>query len=147
MKIILPLSIAIPRKTKKDIIFRPNLNFYRNAHHMILSQAKIAWKENMVASVVAHDGIWLSTSLFPKPPCHLRYTIFPASGRRFDIANVLSIIQKFTDDVLVEYGYLPDDSFKIIPAVDYRFGKIDKENPRIELEVKTLCEDYNDLPF
>ena len=53
---------------------------------------------------------------------------------------MLSIVEKFTDDVLVEHGYLPDDSYKIIPAIDYRFGKIDKENPRVELEVKSIKE-------
>lgn len=143
MKIILPLSIVLPRKTKKDKVFAPNLNTYRNAHHMILSQAKIAWKENLLATCLLN----LDWSACPKPPCKLIYTIFPQSGRRFDISNVLSIVEKFTNDVLVEYGFLPDDSFKIIPAIDYRFGKIDKENPRIELEVKPLSEDYNNLPF
>lgn len=143
MKIILPLSIILPRKTKKDKVFIPNLNTYRNAHHMILSQAKIAWKENLLATCLSS----MEWSSFPKPPCHLRYTIFPKSGRRFDVSNVLSIVEKFTNDVLVEYGFLPDDSWKIIPAIDYRIGEIDKENPRIELEVKALGEDYNDLPF
>jgi hypothetical protein len=143
MKIVLPLSVSLPRKKGSDKIFILNLNRYRNANFHLLSQAKIAWKEKLLATCLLN----LDWSACPNPPCHLIYTIYPRSGRRFDISNVLSIVEKFTDDVLVEYGYLPDDSFKIIPAIDYRFGKIDKENPRVELEVKPLSEDYNNLPF
>ena len=131
MKIILPLSITLPRKIKADKVFYLNLNIYRNSNHMTLNHAKIAWKE-----IVLRNEIILVEH--PSPPLHFIYTIFPGSGRKFDLGNVCSIIQKFTDDALIEYGMISDDSYKIIPQVSYRIGHIDKENPRCELEIKTL---------
>lgn len=130
MKIILPFSVVLPRKTKDDKIFNLNLNIYRNTHHMTLNQAKILWKEIVRASV--------DRSLVTGPPYMFTYTAFPATNRKFDLGNVLSIVQKFTDDALIEMGIINDDSYKIIPIVKYLFGCVDKENPRVELDISTI---------
>ncbi|MEN6433878.1 MAG: hypothetical protein ABFD06_13615 [Smithella sp.] len=132
MKIILPFSITIPRKTKDDKIFYLNLNVYRNTHHMTLNQAKVLWKE-----VVLKATLW--SELDGNAPYIFTYTAFPGSNRKFDLGNVLSIVDKFTADALQEMGIITDDSYKIIPAVSYRFGSVDKENPRIELEITGVC--------
>jgi hypothetical protein len=141
MKIILPLSVTIPRKTKADKVFTLNLNIYRNANFHTLNDAKVAWKgivANAIGGQVNADS----------GPFNFTYTVFPATGRKFDLANVLSIVQKFTDDALIEFGFISDDSYKIIPKIDYRFGAVDKENPRVELEIFPLSgPDFEDLPF
>jgi hypothetical protein len=143
MKIILPLSVTIPRKTKADKVFTLNLNIYRNSHHMTLNQAKIAWK-----SIVFNALSGKTNYKADAGPFNFTYTVFPATNRKFDLANVLSIVQKFTDDALIEWGFIPDDSYKIIPKIDYRFGAVDKENPRVELEIFPLSgPDFNDLPY
>ena len=136
-KIILPLSVTLPRKTKADKVWHLGLNQYRNTHHMTLNQAKIAYKDNLRLAMYEGGQRSKETILDAiSPPYRFIYTIFPASGRRFDLANVLSIVDKFTCDPLVEFGIITDDSYKIIPAIDYRFGCIDKECPRVELEIK-----------
>lgn len=141
MKIILPLSVTIPRKTKADKVFTLNLNIYRNANFHTLNDAKVAWKgivANAIGGQVNADS----------GPFNFTYTVFPATGRKFDLANVLSIVQKFTDDALIEFGFISDDSYKIIPKIDYRFGAVDKDNPRVELEIFPLSgPDFEDLPF
>ncbi len=147
LKIILPLSVVLPRKTKKDKVFALNLNIYRNTHHMILSQAKNAWKKIVSDSTPVVLDEKIGAFAGDNTKYHFIYTVFPGSNRKFDLANVLPIVQKFTDDALIELGVISDDSYKIIPAIDYRFGKIDKQNPRIELEIKPLHEKYNNLPF
>ena len=134
MKIILPLSVIIPRKTKADKVFALNLNIYRNAHHMILSKAKVLWKD-VVMSAVSIPACSNFRRVEVAPPFRFVYTVYPSSGRKFDLANVLPIVQKFTDDALIELGVISDDSYKIVKAIDYRFGEIDKENPRVELEI------------
>lgn len=88
----------------------------------------------------------IHAKMLHKPPYVFIYTIYPNSNRKFDLGNVCSIIQKFTDDALIELGIITDDSYKIIPNINYRFGGVDKENPRAELEIISV-EDYNDLPF
>jgi hypothetical protein len=130
MKIILPLSITLPRK-KGDRVWILNLNSYRNTHFHVLNQAKVAWKS------VAGKGI-VNGDISNVYPYRFTYTVFPSSNRKFDLANVLSIIQKFTDDALIEFGIIPDDSYKIIPEIDYRFGGVDKDNPRCELEITSI---------
>ena len=131
MKIVLPLTVTLPRKKVSDKVFILNLNVYRNSHHMTLNQAKIAWKE-----IVAQSTTGMVNA--DSSPFNFTYTVFPATNRKFDLANVLSIIQKFTDDALIEFGFIPDDSYKIIPKIDYRFGEVDKDNPRVELEIYSL---------
>jgi hypothetical protein len=128
MILSLPLSVTIPRKTKEDKVFTLNLNTFRNAHHFIMNAAKRAWLD------VVADALGYQTKM-PDPPYLLTYTVFPASQRKFDLGNVLPAVQKFTDDALIELGWLKDDDYKHIRAIDYRFGRVDKENPRIELEI------------
>ena len=127
MKIILPFSVTIPRKTKEDKVFHLNLNVYRNCHHMSLNQAKILWKELVNVP---------SMSAKMSPPFSFIYTVYPETNRKFDLGNVLSIVQKFTDDALIDMGVIPDDSYKIIPLILYQFGHVDKDYPRIELDIQ-----------
>ena len=138
MKLILPLSVTMPRKTKDDKVFAMNLNNFRNAHHFVMNKAKILWKEIVKDALEKRhvgDTDYRTYYDMPNEPYRFVYTVFPSSGRKFDLGNVLPAIQKFTDDALVELEEISDDSWKVIKAIDYRFGGIDKENPRAELEI------------
>ena len=125
MKIDLPLEVYYS-KNKKFIL---NLNNYRNAHYRILSNAKKIYAENLVDRI-SH----------PKydEPVVLTYTYYAKSRRRLDVSNPCSIIDKFTCDALVKAGVLEDDSSKQIKQVIYKYGGIDKENPRCELVIKKI---------
>jgi hypothetical protein len=98
---------------------------------MVLNNAKIAWREIVQMAIVGEVD---------PPPYIFTYTIYPASKREFDLGNVCSIVQKFTDDALVELGLLEDDNYKIITEVNYRFGCVDKENPHCELDITRAGE-------
>ena len=135
MKLILPLFVDIPRKKLPAKRFYLGLNPYRNTHFQILNKAKAIYSEWIKAFVPFYGDAECFSEHIIDPPYRFVYTIFPSSGRRFDLANVLPIIQKFTDDSLIEMGIISDDSWKVIKAIDYRFGGIDKENPRAELEI------------
>lgn len=127
-ELVLPLSVMLG-KTK----FILNLNRYRNSHYRVLSDAKNKYSE-AVTTIVGnlppklHDGLyWMS------------YTLFPKTAARTDVANPLSVIDKFTQDALVKNGVFLDDNYKIIKGVSYEFGAIDRINPRAELRVYELC--------
>ena len=136
MKLILPLSVTMPRKTKADRIWVLNLNSYRNTYFQILNKAKAMYKPLVEKEIIRLGTCEPSEQdRLINPPFHFVYTIYPATGRKFDLANVLPIIQKFTDDALIEMEIISDDSWKVIKAIDYRFGATDKENPRCELEI------------
>ena len=68
----------------------------------------------------------------------LTYILFPQTKRRTDIGNVLSIHDKFFCDALVEFKRLPDDDYRYIDEVMYKFGRVDKENPRVEVWIEVM---------
>jgi len=125
MKIDLPLEVYYT-KNKKFIL---NLNNYRNAHYRILSNAKKIYADNLVDRI-SHPKY--------EEPVVLTYTYYAKSKRRLDVSNPCSIIDKFTCDALVKAGVLEDDSSKQIKKVIYKYGGIDKENPRCELVIKKI---------
>jgi Holliday junction resolvase RusA-like endonuclease len=137
VRLSLPLSVILPRK-KQARLFPLNLNIYRNTHYIVLNQAKKLYKEKVEQ---AWNEETYTQCLLPlseiniKPPFIFVYTVFPANNRAFDLANILPIVQKFTDDALIELGIIKDDNHKIVSAINYRFGKVDKEKPRVELEI------------
>lgn len=118
--IIAPL-FCMQSKTKKFIY---NLNVYRNAHYRTLHKVKIEY-----ASQVS-DQI---KDVFPMDRISLTYILYPKTRRRTDLANVLSIHDKFFCDALVSQGKLPDDDYTHVIQTTYKFGKVDKENPRVEI--------------
>ena len=122
MKINLPLEVYYSKKKK----FILNLNNYRNAHYRILSNAKKIYADNLIDRIN-----------YPKykEPVVLTYTYYAKSKRRLDVSNTCSIIDKFTCDALVKAGVLEDDSSKQIKKVVYKYGGVDKDNPRCVLEI------------
>ena len=123
MQIKLPLEVYYS-KNKKFIL---NLNNYRNAHYRVLANAKKLYSENLQASFKDLEPF--------TEPVVLKYTYYARSKRRIDVSNPCSIIDKFTCDALVKAGVLEDDSSKQIKKVIYKYGGIDKNNPRCELKI------------
>ncbi len=125
MKIDLPLEVYYS-KNKKFIL---NLNNYRNAHYRVLSNSKKIYSENLV-SRISHPTY--------QEPVRLTYTYYAKSNRRLDVSNPCSIIDKFTCDALVKAEVLVDDSFEQIKEVIYKFGGVEKDNPRCVLVIDTI---------
>lgn len=127
IEIDLPLVIMLPRKFGKDRRVAMNINTYRNLHHMVLNKSKIAFKKAVIGDLV---GLPVMDKV------KLEYTLHPKTRRLCDVANVCSIVDKYFCDALVEVGKLPDDNYIHLPEVVYRFGKIDKTNPRVTVKIK-----------
>ena len=125
MLISLPMTVRVSRKKN----FSLNLNQYRNVHFLTLNRAKIVFKE-MVKSTV--------TKLPLYNRIRLTYIAYPKTKRLFDAANVCSVVDKFFSDALVEFGKLPDDNYLHLPEIIYKFGNVDKQNPRVEVLIEDL---------
>ena len=123
MQIDLPIEVYYSKKKK----FILNLNNYRNAHYRVLSISKRLYSENLVPRLKGFDRF--------TEPVSLTYTYYARSKRRLDISNPCSIIDKFACDALVKAEILEDDSFKQIKEVVYKFGGVEKDNPRCELVI------------
>lgn len=95
---------------------------------MASNKAKIQYKK---------DIDYQLSQLFTFDKIALTYILFPATKRKTDISNVLSIHDKFFCDALVEKGVIKDDDYTNISEVVYKFGEVDKDNPRVEIYIKS----------
>lgn len=132
MKFISPLKI-LKSKLKYFIL---NLNQYRNTHYRILNTCKINYKKYMESQIK-------KAPKFNRVLC--LYKVYFGSKRSWDVGNVCSVHEKFFEDALVELGKLPDDNNHYIPLVIYLGCGIDKDNPRVEIEVIDLNKNNLDL--
>ena len=67
--------------------------------------------------------------------CKVTYTIYYPTKRAFDIDNIGSVITKFTHDALVEFEILEDDNYNFVNEIVYKFGGVDKDNPRCDVVI------------
>ena len=69
-------------------------------------------------------------------PVNIKCLFYRKSAIRCDQTNLLEAI----DDILVKYGVIKDDNFKIIAGHDGSRVYIDKENPRTEIYIEKMEE-------
>ena len=103
-----------------------NLNFYRNAHYQTLNRMKVEFGSE-VSELISTLPVfkWVN----------LTYTLYPKNKRLCDVSNVCSIVDKFFCDSLVNQGKLEDDNYQIVKQITYKFGEVDKDNPRVVVEL------------
>ena len=65
---------------------------------------------------------------------NLKCTFYLPDNRKRDLTNYLEAVQ----DILVKYKIIKDDCWKIVYSVDGSRIKIDKENPRVEIEITKI---------
>ena len=127
--ISLPLRVAVSKN--KD--FALNLNQYRNAHFHTLNKAKVDFTE-LALKLIKEAGI-------PKlAQATLEYIVYPGTRQRLDVNNVCSVVDKFFSDALVEAKILDDDNYQFLAESLFRFGSIDRENPRVDVIVRSVGE-------
>lgn len=124
---VLNVPIRLEAGVRKKKTFYLNLNQYKQWHFQESNQLKKLFK-----IAVAKD-IRQLTPL--KGSCKIEYKIFYPTNRKFDLDNIGSIVCKFTQDALVELGFLVEDNITIIKEVTFKFGGVDKENPRCEVTI------------
>lgn len=60
----------------------------------------------------------------------LRFTYYSDSKRSGDLSNKWQSIE----DTFTDCGIIEDDNWFILPDIHMKFGGVDKENPRAEIE-------------
>lgn len=58
-------------------------------------------------------------------------TFYAENRRKFDLTNKAESIM----DILVDVGLLEDDNYEVVPNLTLKFGGLDKNNPRCEIEI------------
>ncbi len=106
-EITLPAFLIQPRKTKADKRYSLDLNQYRNWNFRVSNILKVQFKEEN------KDLFDFKASKINS----IKYQItYPDKGRH-DKMNIISVVDKFLMDALVEYGCIPDDNDNYIGEV------------------------------
>lgn len=124
MKIIAPLYVTIPRKTKKDKIIPMNMNWYRNAYYHENNIVKWIFKElvqDQLEWQKVGNQYWLCMTIYYK------YLA--------DLWNIDAVIDKFLNDALVETWCVIDDNMKYYIEKHVKVWWKDFKNPRVEITI------------
>lgn len=124
MKVISPIYLTIPRKTKKDKTYSLNLNSYRNRQFHLNNDLKILYKKFIQEQIE-----W---RVF-KTPIGIAYTLY--WKHKSDLMNVICVVDKFFCDALIEYKCIPDDSVLDLIEIHCKVWGKDRINPRVEIEI------------
>ncbi|MCZ6898064.1 MAG: hypothetical protein O7D95_05075 [Betaproteobacteria bacterium] len=120
-----PLRVAVSKK--KDFIL--NINHYRNAHHQVLAKAKGKFEriiKNMNINIEISD------------PIRVHYKYYPASKRKYDSMNIISIVDKFLMDSLIKCGLIKDDNYEHVLWPTFTPMPPDKDNPRMCVSIEVV---------
>lgn len=126
----LPLTVVMPKKTKKDKKVSINVNWYRNAHHRVSNDVKKAYKELIK---IQFDGVRK-----PEGKIHVHYEYYAARNNAPDLDNFVGTAKKFFQDAMAELGFIEDDNVNFIPSNSEKYCGVDKENPRIVAKIQEL---------
>lgn len=126
-----PIKLEVGVNKKKNYYL--NLNGYRNWQFQLNNQLKKLFKITVaedIRNLKPVDGVVKVT-----------YTIYYPTKRAFDIDNIGSVITKFTHDALVEFDILEDDNYNFVNEIVYKYGGVDKENPRCDVVIEEVSNE------
>ena len=126
MAILYEAVIPLNPKTKKNS--QQIITNHKTGRAMIIQSSEYKQYEHDV-------GFFLKK--IPQPidkPVNVKCIFYRKNAIRCDQSNLIAAI----DDILVKYGILADDNFKVIAGHDGSRVYIDKENPRTEIEITEI---------
>jgi len=127
-KYSVPIKLEVGITKKKTHYL--NLNSYKQWHFQVSNQLKRLFKAAVAKDIQALAPV--------EGRCKVTYTIYYPNKRKFDIDNVGAVVCKFNNDALTELGILEDDNYEFIQEIVFKFGGIDKDNPRCDVELEEI---------
>lgn len=122
MKIIIPI-IPRSKKNSQQIIYNPKIK-----RPMIIQSKLYASFERECGKFLKEYKSNIDYSI------NLKIEFYVPDKRKRDIANYIEAIQ----DILVKYEVLKDDNYNIVYSLDGTRMHVDKENPRVEIEITKI---------
>ena len=124
-----PLEVKVSSRRKLIL----NLNQLLKTDYRVVNKAKAEYTRLMRSTL-------LYLPQFERVA--LKFVMFPKTRRLCDVDNVCSVQAKFFQDALVHWGKLEDDNHSYIRHLDFHFGGIDKDNPRVDVIIKPIVEPW-----
>ena len=126
MRMTVPTFVILPRKTKADKKYQLNYNALRNINRLTLGSLKNQFYEDFMPHIT-QAMLGYDWQRIKGKQVRLIYTITSANQRKFDIANILSVVDKFACDCLVKEGIISEDNWQYLTSVVYDFGGVTGE--------------------
>ena len=120
----LPLFITNRSNRRKWL----TLNNYRNWHYQVSNDIKRRFKSEIF------DKLDFKISGKVK----IEYFYFAPDKRTRDLMNVISVIDKFFQDAMVDRGCIESDDLSTVVEVNSCYMGIDKEDPRLDVMITKL---------
>lgn len=90
------------------------------------SKDYVAWHKQ------ATDQLWGKIPKEPIARAEITIEIFAPDKRKSDLSNKIESIM----DLLVDNKILIDDNWFVCPKINLKFGGVDKDNPRAEVDIE-----------
>jgi hypothetical protein len=120
-EVILPLFLEEGKTRRKWL----TLNNYRNWHYQVSNNLKRKFKLAIQNKLdFKFEGKII-----------IDYKYYAPDKRKRDLMNVISVIDKFFQDAMVENDCIESDDVSIVIEVNSRYMGIDRENPRLEVKI------------
>lgn len=120
----LPLYITNRSNKRKWL----TLNNYRNWHYQVSNDIKRRFKADI--------SRMLNFRINGK--VKIEYFYFAPDKRTRDLMNVISVVDKFFQDAMVEFGCIESDDLSTVVEVNSCYMGIDKANPRLDVIITKL---------
>ena len=120
------ILIRVNKRDGKKKFFTLDINYYRNAHYTILNTAKQLYKDIMIPLLMKSDS-----HLIRMNKIEISYQLIAPNNRAFDIMNIIAIVDKFFQDVLVDMGIIQKDTWKFVRYIEALPIIIDKDLPEM----------------
>ena len=113
-------------KNKKGVekFFDLNINKYRNLHWSMLAKSKKIYGDVLFQLLAKQD-----IHLLQLDEIEITYQMIASNKRKFDTMNIVSIIDKYFQDVMVGLGIIKDDNYNYVKKITILPVIIDKELP------------------
>lgn len=120
----LPLFITNRSNKRKWL----TLNNYRNWHYQVSNDIKRRFKSEVFDEL----------NFTIKGKVKIEYFYFAPDKRTRDLMNVISVIDKFFQDAMVERGCIESDDLSTVVEVNSCYMGIDKQDPRLDVMITKL---------
>lgn len=120
----LPLFITNRSNRRKWL----TLNNYRNWHYQVSNDIKRRFKSEVFDKL----------DFKIKGKVKIEYFYFAPDKRTRDLMNVISVIDKFFQDAMVDRGCIESDDLSTVVEVNSCYMGIDKEDPRLDVMITKL---------
>lgn len=124
IKLSLPLFITNRSNKRKWL----TLNNYRNWHYQVSNDIKRRFKSEVFDKL----------NFNIKGKVKIEYFYFAPDKRTRDLMNVISVIDKFFQDAMVDRGCIESDDLSTVVEVNSCYMGIDKLDPRLDVMITKL---------